>query len=157
MFLFFSSVVHAALTERWVGIVLSPEIIWVVNYVIKKLLLESRRSNTGGKGKPWKLQAKPNHIISLLISIFFKTNIMSLGEDSSYLNAIPAWIRGLLQRKHHHQGETAKKDNYRCPWLMARGETNGFSLNVSLCAYSFLLKGNSSAWQSYSVFCFLEL
>lgn len=88
------------------------------------------------------MQAKPNHGISLLVSIFSRTSIMRLGENNSYLNAIPAWIRGLLQRKQHHQGETAKNGNYRCPWLMARGEINGFSLSQSV-QIPFFWKGTA--------------
>lgn len=114
---------HCALTRDYVGGQLL--IHW-------KVLLESRRANTGGKSKPWKMQAKPNHVISLLVTIFFRTNIMRVDEDNSYLNAIPEWIRGLLQRKQHHQGETAKNGNYRCPWLMASGKINGFSLSHSV-------------------------
>lgn len=63
---------------------------------------------------------------------FFQKSIMRPGEDNSYLNAIPAWIGGLLQRKQHHEGETAKNGNYRCPWLMARSEINSFFLSHSV-------------------------
>lgn len=45
---------------------------------------------------------------------------------------IPAWVGGLLKRKQHHEGETAKNGNYRCPWLMARSEINGFFLSHSV-------------------------
>lgn len=80
-------------------------------------------------------------MLFLCLSVFFfRTSIMRLGEDSSYLNAIPAWIRGLLQRKEHHQGETAKNGNYRCPWLMARGEMSSLSHSMRI---SFFWKGTA--------------
>lgn len=86
------------------------------------------------------MQGKPNHVISLPVTSFFRTSIMGAGEAYSYLNATPAWIRGLLQRKQHHQGETAKNGNYRRPWLMAGGEISVFSLSHSV-HIPFLQKG----------------
>lgn len=78
---------------------------------------------------------------------------MGVVETYSYLKVIPTWTREILWRKQHHQGETAKNGNYKCPWLMASVEINIFFL-ASFCAYSFHVKENCFARQSRGTVCF---